>query len=69
MGKDVNIGVNIMIEAALGESFAKASGKYWDNDSGRFAAPGSDASNPSKCAGWGEEMENTIERELGQCEN
>jgi len=63
-GKDVNIGVNIMIEAALGESFAKASGKYWDNDSGRFAAPGSDATNPGKCAGLVEEMESILKREL-----
>ncbi|KAL3937638.1 MAG: hypothetical protein SGBAC_007290 [Bacillariaceae sp.] len=69
MGKDVNIGVNIMIEAALGESFKNAAGKYWDNDSGRFAAPGSDAMNPGKCAGLVEEMENIVERELGECES
>ncbi|CAJ1938020.1 unnamed protein product [Cylindrotheca closterium] len=66
MGKDVNIGVNIIIEAALGESFANASGKYWDNDNGRFAPPGSDASDPGKCAELVEAMETIIARELGE---
>lgn len=38
-GNDLNIGANILIEAALGASFAGASGKYFDNDSRRFAHP------------------------------
>lgn len=49
-GKDINIGVNIMAEAALGDRFADASGKYFDNDRGSFSQPSSDALNPSKCA-------------------
>ncbi|MBO9449946.1 SDR family NAD(P)-dependent oxidoreductase [Tropicibacter sp. R16_0] len=38
-GNDLSIGVNILREAALGVSFADASGKYFDNDSGQFAQP------------------------------
>ncbi len=38
-GKDMQIGADILCEAALGESFADASGKYFDNDTGAFASP------------------------------
>ncbi|WP_027257914.1 SDR family NAD(P)-dependent oxidoreductase [Leisingera aquimarina] len=38
-GNDLSIGVKILREAALGASFADASGKYFDNDSGQFAQP------------------------------
>jgi NAD(P)-dependent dehydrogenase (short-subunit alcohol dehydrogenase family) len=42
-GKDVQIGVDILVRAALSEEFADASGKYFDNDSGKFSRPHSDA--------------------------
>ncbi len=38
-GNDMSIGADILIEAALGERFADASGAYFDNDSGAFANP------------------------------
>lgn len=38
-GNDLPIGADILRRAALSEEFAQASGKYFDNDSGRFAAP------------------------------
>ncbi len=38
-GNDMNIGADILIEAALGPRFASASGAYFDNDSGTFANP------------------------------
>lgn len=38
-GSDLNIGADILIEASLSEAFANASGKYYDNDAGRFSAP------------------------------
>ncbi|MEM1417804.1 MAG: SDR family NAD(P)-dependent oxidoreductase [Myxococcota bacterium] len=38
-GKDLRIGADILLEAAFGERFAEASGRYFDNDSGRFAPP------------------------------
>lgn len=39
VGNDLQIGADILCEAALGASFADVSGKYFDNDSGAFADP------------------------------
>ncbi|MGZ2256391.1 SDR family NAD(P)-dependent oxidoreductase [Roseobacter sp. A03A-229] len=44
-GSDLNKGADILIEAALGDRFADASGAYFDNDSGNFADPHSAALN------------------------
>lgn len=49
-GKDMNIGADILIEAALGRRFADASGAYFDNDSGAFAQPHSAALNAAHSA-------------------
>lgn len=38
-GNDLNIGADILIRAALDESFATASGQYFDNDGAGFTAP------------------------------
>jgi NAD(P)-dependent dehydrogenase (short-subunit alcohol dehydrogenase family) len=38
-GKDLGIGADILIRAALAKEFSEASGKYFDNDSGAFATP------------------------------
>lgn len=38
-GNDLQIGADILREAALGATFADATGKYFDNDSGAFAQP------------------------------
>ncbi|MEM7634698.1 MAG: SDR family NAD(P)-dependent oxidoreductase, partial [Pseudomonadota bacterium] len=38
-GNDLQIGADILRKASLDPSFAGASGKYFDNDSGRFAQP------------------------------
>lgn len=38
-GKDLSIGAKILCEAATGERFATASGKYFDNDVGGFGEP------------------------------
>ncbi|MEM9412858.1 MAG: SDR family NAD(P)-dependent oxidoreductase [Planctomycetota bacterium] len=37
-GKDLGIGANILAQAAISEEFASASGQYFDNDRGSFAA-------------------------------
>ena len=42
-GNDLSIGVDILIRASLSGDFDDASGKYFDNDSGRFSAPHPDA--------------------------
>ncbi|MEM9963701.1 MAG: SDR family NAD(P)-dependent oxidoreductase, partial [Pseudomonadota bacterium] len=49
-GKDMNIGADILCEAALGDRFAEASGAYFDNDSGRFADPHLGALDPRHAA-------------------
>ena len=38
-GSDVGVGAEILIRAALEPSFAEESGRYFDNDAGRFADP------------------------------
>ena len=48
-GKDIRIGAEILCRAALADEFAAASGQYFDNDAGQFAAPHPDALNPQKC--------------------
>ncbi|MEO0476463.1 MAG: SDR family NAD(P)-dependent oxidoreductase [Planctomycetota bacterium] len=47
-GSDLQIGADILARAALSEEFAHANGKYFDNDSGRFAQPHPDALDPEK---------------------
>ena len=48
-GHDIGIGAEILRRAALDDEFASASGKYFDNDSGRFASPHPDALEDRKC--------------------
>jgi len=38
-GKDIRIGADILVEAAIGKSFEGRTGEYFDNDAGRFGAP------------------------------
>ena len=47
-GGDLRIGADILTRAALSNEFETASGKYYDNDSGRFASPHPDALEPQK---------------------
>ncbi|MDD9876983.1 MAG: SDR family NAD(P)-dependent oxidoreductase [Magnetovibrio sp.] len=49
-GGDVGIGADILVRAALSDEFADASGKYFDNDAGRFGPPHGDALDDAKCA-------------------
>lgn len=48
-GNDLSIGADILIKAALDDSFADKSGAYFDNDAGRFAAPHAAAQNSEHC--------------------
>ena len=47
-GNDINIGADILTRAALSDEFSDASGEYFDNDSGQFAAPHQDALDDQK---------------------
>ncbi|MGJ8545955.1 MAG: SDR family NAD(P)-dependent oxidoreductase [Sulfitobacter sp.] len=38
-GNDIGVGADVLIRAALSAEFAGASGRYYDNDAGQFAAP------------------------------
>ena len=42
-GADIGVGAQVLRRAALTDEFAAASGRYFDNDSGRFASPHPDA--------------------------
>ena len=47
-GKDLSIGADILVRAALANDFAKVTGSYFDNDSGNWAQPHADALDESK---------------------
>ena len=59
-GGDLRIGAEILCRAALSDEFADASGKYFDNDTGRFASPHPDALNAKKCEDVVREIEAII---------
>jgi len=61
-GGDLRIGAEILTRAALSDEFAAASGRYFDNDSGRFASPHPDALNTQKS----EEIVRVIEALLAE---
>lgn len=42
-GNSVDVGVDILMRAALSDEFASSSGKYFDNDIGQFGQPHRDA--------------------------
>lgn len=48
-GKDLSIGANILVHAALSDDFKNMSGQYFDNDKGQFANPHPDALDDNKC--------------------
>lgn len=47
-GHDLSIGADVLVRAALGDDFAQASGRYYDNDRQAFAPPHRDALDPGK---------------------
>ena len=61
-GKDINIGADILVEAALSPKFADASGLYFDNDIGDFGNPHSDALDDIKCANVVAAIEGVLSR-------
>lgn len=59
-GKDLSIGAKILSRASTDPEFAGANGRYFDNDSGRFANPHPDAMNARKNATLVETIENIL---------
>ena len=64
-GGDIRIGAEILCRAALTDEFAAASGRYFDNDQGRFASPHPDALDLQKC----QEIVGVIETVLAEIKN
>ncbi|TRX52836.1 SDR family NAD(P)-dependent oxidoreductase [Thalassomonas sp. M1454] len=48
-GNDLSIGADILIRAALENEFASNSGKYFDNDIGKFSSAHQEAEDTQKC--------------------
>lgn len=48
-GHDLSIGAEILCRTALDPAFARASGRYFDNDAGQFAAPHPSAAEAAHC--------------------
>jgi NAD(P)-dependent dehydrogenase (short-subunit alcohol dehydrogenase family) len=63
-GNDVGIGADILVRAATTEEFAESSGRYFDNDAGRFAPPHADASDPVKVTAVVQAIEMAIADEM-----
>lgn len=59
-GSDIRIGADILCRAALTDEFAEATGRYYDNDSRRFAPPHPDALDSQKSQAVIEAVERTL---------
>ena len=59
-GKDIGIGANILLKAALANEFNNMTGRYFDNDIGNWASPHSDALDKNKNRLLVEAMHNVI---------
>ena len=59
-GNDLQIGVDILVRAALSDEFANASGLYFDNDKGTFSDPYPDALDPAKTQAVTEKIETIL---------
>ncbi|EMI23168.1 SDR family NAD(P)-dependent oxidoreductase [Rhodopirellula europaea] len=59
-GKDITIGANILVHAALDDEFADASGQYFNNDAGEFGPPHADALDAEKNAAIIDHLESIL---------
>lgn len=64
-GSDIGIGTDVLTRAAIGDDFADATGRYYDNDARRFADPHPDALDPAKNAAVTAAVEAVMARLLG----
>lgn len=63
-GKDINIGSNCVVNIALNDSFAAATGLYYDNDASQLTQPHPDALDEARCNTLIKTMDVMIERLL-----
>lgn len=59
-GKDITIGANTLVRAALDDEFADASGQYFNNDAGDFGPPHADALDAEKNAAIIDHLESIL---------
>lgn len=59
-GKDIGIGIDILVRSAESDEFEGRGGQYFDNDSGRFAPPHPDGSDLAKCQALLQRLDATI---------
>ena len=59
-GNDLNIGSDILCAAATDAAFATASGKYFDNDAGRFAPPHASIQDEAKSQAILQQIDTTL---------
>lgn len=59
-GNDLSIGAEILTCAAISDDFKDASGRYFDNDAGRFGSPHRDALDPDKVTAIVRLIEETV---------
>ena len=64
-GRDIGIGARILFSAALGDEFADASGRYYDNDNEQFADPHADALDGDKNGKVVSAIEQVIANSIG----
>lgn len=60
-GHDLRIGADVLYRASVSEEFSNASGKYFDNDMGKFQNPHPDAMNEAKCVNLIRVMDSYLE--------
>lgn len=63
-GGDLSKGADILTRAAVSDEFADATGKYYDNDAGRFGPPHAHAEDDAKCAEMVRQIEDCVARVL-----
>lgn len=61
-GKDLSIGADILVKAALSDEFSQATGLYFDNDTAQFSNPHPHALQKEKCDQIFELIESTLKR-------
>lgn len=61
-GNDIGAGVDVLTRAAIGDDFAGANGRYYDNDSRRFSNPHPDAVDPARNGTLVAAVEDVIDR-------
>jgi NAD(P)-dependent dehydrogenase (short-subunit alcohol dehydrogenase family) len=61
-GKDIGIGVDILIRAGFADEFSTATGQYFDNDLGDFSQPHPDGVDSKKCEVLVDAIESILNR-------